>query len=188
MAKAEEKDLQILIQSLDKQTVKLFKNKLESSNQKDSIIKKTLFDAFYKTIQFDKNKFIKEHQINIRKFNSLKFDLFRDVINHLKNNYPKYSYTALQNEVMELVLLVNRGLYVKAIRKVHLIKQIAKSKYDYDTFCFVQRIVIDFKLYNHTNTFGNFSKACKDLKKYEKFSKNLSGHLLLNYKVLNISQ
>jgi len=185
MAKSEENDLQILIQSLKQTAAKLFRKQLESLNQKNYAIKLKLFDAAQKNT-FNKALFIKDNELSLKKFKQFKFELFRDLISYLKTDYKPYGYFILRDEVNEYIILLERGLYMKAIRKLHLIKKIAVEKCDFRTACFVQMKAINTQLCNYTNTLGNFNKASTELKEYQKLADKQQSYILLNHEILNL--
>jgi len=132
--------------SLKPSTAKSVRKKLKSISPKGSSIKVKLYEAVQKKT-FDKTLFIKDNQLSLKRFKHLKFELFHDLIfqrfKHLKfelfhdlifqlkTDYSRYSYFAIQNEVKEYVILIERGLYTKAIRKLNLIKKISIGKCDY---------------------------------------------------------
>lgn len=185
MPKSEENDLQILIKSLKPSTAKSVRKKLKSISPKGSSIKVKLYEAVQKKT-FDKTLFIKDNDLSLKRFKHLKFELFHDLIFQLKTDYSRYSYFALQNEVKEYVILMERGLYIKAIRKLNLIKKISLGKCDFNTTCFVQMEAINYRLYNYTNTLGNFNEASNELKEYQKLSEKKNAYILLNNEILNL--
>jgi len=156
MCKSEENDLKILIRSVNKTDLQQFAKQLILA---DDASKLCLLNSMQKKI-FDKKKFIRKHQLNAKQYNSLKFKLFKDVINHLKINYNGYTDIAFQNEVIEYELLLKNGLYVKAYRKLKMIKKINKC--------------------------NNFETALNELNEYYSLAKNLSEYKLMNLEALNL--
>jgi len=185
MLKPEENDLQILIQSIDPTTAKLFSKQLKSLTQNRNPAKLKLYNAIQKK-PFDKASFIKNNQLNITKFSYIKFDLLQDLIKHLKINYDEYTDIALQNDLIEYGILLKNGLFIKANRKLKIIKEIALAKCDFDTAYKAQRLGITLNLFSYINKTYNFKEIANELAGYYKLSKNLREYELLNIEVLRI--
>jgi len=122
--KSEENDLKILIRSAKKTALLQFEKQLELNEDKQKL---GLLNSIQKKT-FDKYKFISKHQLNTKQYNSIKFKLFKGLINHLKVDNSKSADTSFQNELIEYELLLKNGLYAKAYRKLKTIKKIALEK------------------------------------------------------------
>jgi len=182
MPKSEEKDLLILIRSVRKTTLQKFTKQLKLSKEAQKF---GLLNAIQKK-SFNKNKFICKHQLNTKQYNSIKFKLFKDVINHLKVNYYENSGTVFQNEIKEYELLLKNGLYVKAYRKLKTIKKIALEKCDFSAAYGVQHKAILYNLFNHINNKITSEKALNELNEYNQLAKNLNDYGRLNLEALNL--
>ena len=185
MAKSEENDLILLIRSLKQSTAKQFKKQLKLTDYKANSVKILLFDAIFKDI-FDKDKFLHKQKLSTEKFNYLKFELFKNLINYLKVNYDAYSDIALQNEVIELQLLLKRKLFIKANRKLEFIKKIAMEKCDFETAYFALKIALKYHMFGYSNKFNSLDETIKEITKYRELADNLNAYTLLNFEVLQI--
>jgi len=185
MPKSEENDLEILVLSLKKLSAKKFRKQLKSISLKDSPIKLILFDSIQKNT-FDKNSFIKKHKLKLSKFNYIKFELFQDVINHLKIHPDEYTGIALQNETIEFELLLKNGLYIKANRKLKRIKKIAVERCDFKLAYSLQRKALTYRLFEHIDKVVSLKKTSKEIIEYLQLEANLNAYVLLNYEILEL--
>lgn len=184
MSKKEENDLFIFIESLKKPNYKGFKKMLLSSSKENDSKKYELFLGIAKGAIFDKNNFKKKHSLTQKQFSSLKFQLFHELLNYLKVNYHEFSDLALHNYIIEFELLLNKGLYIKATRKLKRIKEIAIEKCEFNTCCNVQMKLIEHQLYKYTNPVNTLAEASDELREFQKLSDNLNSYRLLLSEVL----
>ncbi len=186
MAKSEENDLLIFSQILRKSEAKLIRKRLALLTRKGEHIKLKLFDNIIKQKKIDHELFMKANNLNSRRYSLLKYELLKDILNYLKFNYQPYSEIALQNEIIEYQLLLKGGLFIKANRKLKIIKEICLEKCDFNTCCVVQRKAIEYRLFNQSNNANTISQALGELSEYHNMAENLNAYELLSEEVLNI--
>ncbi|WP_299678918.1 hypothetical protein [uncultured Tenacibaculum sp.] len=177
MSKSEEADLNLLINSLSSKVYNSFKRSLNTKSEPTTKLK--LLETVRKKKAFEKVPFIKKHKLTSLKFNTLKFDLFQELIDHLKISEEKYSDINLFNEFIELEVLLKNALYTKAKRKLNKLKKIAVEKCDFDICCLLQKKAVEFRLFNYDKGTNNFKDGVTELDEYIRLSKNLNSYKLL---------
>jgi hypothetical protein len=185
MSKKEENDLFIFIEALKSHNYKGFKRSLLSSSKKNSGMKYALFEEISRGNLFNKSDFIKKKSLNEKQFSMLKFQLFQELLNFLKTNYDEFSDIALHNNVIEFELLLDKGLYYKAAKRLKKIKEIAVEKCDFNACCTVQIKAIEHKLYKYVYPKETREEASIMLREYQKLSDNLNEFKLLSSDVLH---
>ncbi|WP_420571097.1 hypothetical protein [Kordia sp.] len=183
MSKAEENDLQLLVNSLASSEYKSFKKKLQTSSKKSDRIKLDLLHVFWEK-KTAIEKFQKKYSLDVKKYNFLKHKLFQGIINFLKSHYNIYSELALQHKLIEFDILLKRGLFIKANRKLKNIKEIAAEKCDFNTCTMVQSKAIEYRLFEHTKNKITLQDAAIELKEYQELLENLNAYRLLSDEVL----
>jgi len=186
MTKPEENDLFILIESLKSSNFKSYRRSLEKSNKTDSDLKLKFLKHIVGRFNENKDNFIGLNKISESKYNTLKFEVFQDIIKFLKSNYEAYSDIGLHNQIIEFEILLNRGLFIKANRKLKKIKKIALEKCDFNTCSVIQRKAIEHRLFTHTNPPSDLTTESELLMNYQKLSNNLNTYSLLSDKILNL--
>ncbi|WP_299835143.1 hypothetical protein [uncultured Tenacibaculum sp.] len=177
MTKSEETDLNLLIDSLSPKVYNAFKRNL--STKSGINVKLKLLETVRRKKDFDKENFIRKQKLSSLKFNTIKFDLFQELIDHLKTSEEKYSDINLFNELIELEVLLKNALYTKAKRKLSKLKKIAVEKCDFDICCMIQKKAVEFRLFNYDKGNNNFEQGVAELDRYIQLSKNLNSYKLL---------
>lgn len=185
MSKKEENDLFIFIEALKAHNYKGFKRSLLSSPKKNSNLKLALFEEISKGNLFNKTDFIKKRSLNEKQFSTLKFQLFQELLHFLKTNYDEFSDIALHNSIIEFELLLDKGLYYKAAKRLKKIKEIAFEKCDFNACSTVQMKAIEHKLYKYVYPKETREEASLMLREYQKISDNLNEFKLLSSDVLH---
>jgi hypothetical protein len=183
MSKFEENDLQLLVNSLIATEYKSFKKKKISSKKNDRV-KLDLLHVFKEKKTSAKEKFLKKYKLDTKKYSFLKHKLFQDILNFLKSHYNIYSELALQHNIIEFDILLKRGLFIKANRKLKKIKEIAVEKCDFNTCTMVQSKAISYRLFEYTNSKITLQDASTELKEYQELLENLNAYQLLSDEVL----
>ncbi len=184
MSKSEETDLNLLIHSLSPKVYNSFKRNLNTKSE--SKIKLTLLENIRKKKAFNKDAFIKKNELASLKFNTLKFDLFQELIEHLKTSEEKFSDINLFNELIELEVLLKNALYTKAKRRLNKLKKIATEKCDFDICCLLQKKAVEFRLFNYEKGTNNFKEGVTELDNFIKLSQNLNSYKLLAEEVCEL--
>jgi len=186
MHKLEEQDLSIFIHSLSKKAANAFLRHLKSSSQKGALDQYRLFKIISKNGNFSKELFLNKHPITNKKYSQLKFDLFQELLAYNKRNYAPYSDADLYNQLVDFELLLDKGLYIKAIRKFKTIKIIALEKCNFSVYCIAQKKVIEHRLFRKMSPQRTLEKESNDLKHYRSLSDNLDYYTILSDEVLNL--
>ncbi|WP_442267682.1 hypothetical protein ACSIGC_08440 [Tenacibaculum sp. ZS6-P6] len=177
MSKSEETDLNLLISSLSSKVYNSFKRSLNTKSENTTKLK--LLETIRRKKDFEKDFFIKKHKLSPLKFNTLKFDLFQELIDHLKVSEEKYSDINLFKKLVELEVLLKNALYTKAKRKLSNLKKIASEKCNFEICCLLQKKAVEFRLFNYEKGTNSFKEGVAELDKYIQLSKNLSSYKLL---------
>ncbi|SNR14369.1 hypothetical protein [Tenacibaculum jejuense] len=177
MSKSEETDLTLLIHSLSPKVYNSFKRNLNLKSEPK--IKLKLLETIRKKKVYNKSAFIKKHKLASLKFNTLKFDLFQELIEHLKISDRKFSDINVYNELIELEVLLKNALYTKAKRKLSKLKKIATEKCDFDICCLLQKKAVEFRLFNYEKGKNSFREGVTELENYIRLSENLNSYKLL---------
>jgi len=186
MYKLEEKDLSIFIQSLSNKTSNAFLRHLKSSSKKGVLDQYRLFQSISRNSSFSKDQFLEKHKISNKRYSQLKFDLFQELLAYSKENYAPYSDADLYNKLVEFELLLDRGLYIKAIRKFKAIKNIALEKCNFSVYCIAQKKVIEHRLFRKMSPQRTLEEESNDLKHFRSLSDNLDYYTVLSDEVLNL--
>jgi len=186
MQKIEKNDLVIFIRSLSKNESNAFLRHLKTFTKEDIPDKRRLFQEISDNDGFAKEKFLKKYATSKKKYSRLKFDLFQDLVVFFKEKYTRYSDTDLHNKVIDFELLLNRGLYVKAVRLFNVIKKIALEKCNFSMYCIAQKKVIEYRLFRHISPQNTLAEESDVLKHYQLLSANLDSYVHLSDEVLNI--
>lgn len=126
-----------------------------------------------------------KQNIDRKRYNSIKYALFQDILALLKNNYEKHSDIALENKIVEFEILLTNGLFLKAIRKLKQIKKIAYQKCNFSVCIRVQRKAINYRLFIHDTNPSSLEQVSKELVEFHRLSDNLNGYVQLSDEVLN---
>jgi len=186
MIKPEENDLYILIESLKSSDYNSYRRSLQKSKKTDSNLKLKLLNHIRKKGNLYKAHFISSSSISDLKYSTLKYEVFQNIITFLKSNYDTNTDIGLQNQIIEFEILLNRGLYIKANRKLKKIKTIAFEKCDFNICCVVQRKAIEHRLFKYTNPPSNLATESSLLMEYQALSNNLNIYTLLSDEILNL--
>ncbi|MDC8005200.1 hypothetical protein POV27_14155 [Aureisphaera galaxeae] len=185
MSKSEEADLYILVKGLKPKRFNSFKRSLNDAHLSNKEIKLKLLEALKKR-SFNKVKFLEKNHLEPKKYNAIKYELFQELLDHLKVTDDPFSDVALQNEVVELEVLLKNGLYVKAKRKLDKIKKIGREKCDFNVCCQAQRKALEYRLFNYGKGKNNFKEATIELKELLELSFNLESYKLLSNEVVEL--
>jgi len=184
MTKTEEEDLPILVTGLSSKIYNAFRRKLIANNSDQFKLK--LLEVTRKNVDFNKNNFIKKNNLDAKRFNSTKFELFQDLIHHLKISEHQFSEINLFNELIELEILLENALYIKAKRKLNKIKKIAYEQCDFDLCCKIQRKAIEHRFFNYEKGENSFNEGIGELKEYISMAQNLNSYKVLSEQIAEL--
>lgn len=185
MPRSEKNELEILIQSLDRGLALSFLKKIENEKSINQA-KQALLKSYFKAKKQNKALFLKKYKISSKQYNSIKYQLFRDLISFVQCNYKSISEFSLELDIIEYDFYLNNGLDDKAIQKLRKIKKIAVEQCDFNTCCTVQRMAIEYRIFKNNNKSRELEIASKELKQYHLLSANLIAYELLSDEVLNL--
>lgn len=182
MAKSTQNDLRILLASLTPKKETLF---LKQTIAKSTDLKTSLLKQHLKKKEFDKSSFIKRNNIDNKKYNSIKFELLRDLIDFIKDNYLKEHKYQIESSLIECEILLKNRLNSKAIQKLEGLLEIAKDRCDFNTCCTILQKNLSYRLFLDDKNPNKINELIKLLKHYQSLARNLMDYELLSIEVLN---
>jgi len=147
-----------------------------------------LFKYIKKQTTYEESSLIAKLKINKQQFRDSKFHLFNIIIESLKRVEETNSRNVLLNKVMEVQILIKKGLLQKAFRKYKKLKEILTIKGEYDLLTFLITHSEILSIYNVSEDKVNETllKNAKEAEHYLKLSKNLRAFRKLSVEVLGL--
>lgn len=192
MAKAEEIDLFVLLNSLTRIESKKIISLITSKKLKGQAVYLRILKELQKRPFYDKQKLLVSLNITSKQLNIFKFKLFKLILEY-KVHDKRSDRRQGPYELNEFEVLLNASLYLKALRKLKKVKAIVDETCEFEYFLIAQRQAIESSLFSLINqNHDSIRLAYQELREYQDKFTNLNEYrnlsdlvFVLHYKVLD---
>jgi len=193
MQKKEEIDLFLLLKSLSDFELNELTSVINASRLKNKNNYFILLHALLKSKTYNKDQLLEEISISGKELNRIKFKLFKIILDFKIQKQIAIKRVG-SSDLIEFEVLLNAGLFRKALRKLEKIKSIANETCEFEYFLLAQRLAIESSLYFiiGKNNEELMTKAYQELGHYQNKYTNLNEYrklsniiLVLHYEFLD---
>lgn len=185
---SEKYDLYKLIHSLNSNELRKVRAHLNSSENKKSSVYKELFELVKRQSKINEEELKTQLNISNEKFRDTKFYLIKFVLDCLKKNLTRYSKLWIHEQIIELRLLTEKGLYKKALKKFKTLKQITIVRHDFVMTCDLLKLREALTLFeaSEDEVIQKRLKKNEEINHFLMLAKNLNDYSSLSIKVLGL--
>ena len=184
MPRKKENHLKSIVFSLNKEELKAIKNHLKNSSTSNAVVKLELLKMVLKNKDSEVEFFLKKHAVSVSKFNTIKFQLFNDILNVLVKVFNQDKDRILNYNQAKFDLLLQKGVFKKAYRVLLETIELAYELYDYDICYRLQLKAHEHGLFDLVGKKIHLTEMREKLKNYHLLSYNLNQYKILAEEVL----